>query len=76
MCAVCLDYGQVVITMGKPGTASSANSSTDASNSSIHILGPLDAETTLTIYGGEGGGNASYYGCGGTRSDYGSYLGS
>lgn len=76
MFAVCLDYGQVVITMGKPGTANSANTSTDATNSTINILGPVDSSTTITVYGGEGGGNSSYYGCGGERSDYGSYSGS
>lgn len=76
MCAVCLDYGQVVITMGKSGTASSSNDQTDANNSSVTIPGPTNSSTTITVYGGKGGGNSSYYGCGGTRSDYGSSVNS
>lgn len=76
MFAVCLDYGTVEISMGKPGTASSNNTQTDAANSTVKILGPVNSSTTITIYGGEGGGNSSYYGCGGERSDYGSYSGS
>lgn len=76
MCAVCLDYGQVVITMGKSGTASSSNDQTDANNSSVTIPGPTNSSTTITVYGGRGGGNSSYYGCGGTRVDHGSSVNS
>ena len=76
MCAVCLDYGLVTISMGRSGISSSANNQTDAVNTTMEVLGPLDTSTTITVYGGEGGGNSSYYGCGGPRSDYGSVSGS
>ena len=72
MCAVCLDNGQVTIEMGRSGISSSANNQTDAVNTTMKVLGPLDTSYTITVHGGNGGGNSSYYGCGGVRSDYGS----
>jgi hypothetical protein len=72
MGAIYLGHGPVTFTMGQAGVGgatATSGTSTNAQNSTVKISGTFSTSRSITVRGGYGGSDSSYYGCGGMRVD-------